>query len=236
MPIDYCCIIARKEYTLMAQSTTSSSSWNRIKPLLKKISENKTTAGKIEIENDLILSWAKSRHIIFMCRSPVGNGQEERTERFLESLINLIKAEFGNLENIIDKNKGVTLLCLQSRLETKLDNLIQDYKPQDQLQRSKTDLNMISNDINELKNQMNINIKTILKDNNNLDELLIKSQKIDTKAIEMVKEVEKIEIETQCIKPWMIYSVIAFFVSGIIYIIFALVRCGNLNIICVNER
>jgi hypothetical protein len=79
---------------------------------------------------------------------------------------------------------------------------------------------------------MNQNIKNMLKENDNLDELLIKSKKLESEAIVMSQEAKEMEMQTRCLRPWMAYSLIFLLVCSIIYVIFALVKCGGLKIIC----
>ena len=229
MSINYCCIIAKKEKILLAESTTSVSSWSRITMLFQNIIHGKTNTGQVEIENDEILTYAKAKEIVLICRSEVKLG-EEKPGRFLESFISLLKTEFGTLDYIIDKNKPMNTNCLQKRLGFKLDTLLKDFETG--LLVNKHVLKDMNHEMEGLKTTMNQNIKNMLKENDNLDELLIKSKKLENDAAIMKQEAVDLELNTRCLRPWMAYSLIFLLVCSIVYVIFAIVKCGSLKIVC----
>ncbi len=230
MSINYCCLIAKKEKILLAESTGSTSSWTRINLLLQSITKNQAKSGQIEIENEQMLTYAKSKDLIFICRTTTNQGTD-RPSRFLEELINLLKAEFGTLDNII--NLATNTLCLQRRLGGRFDGLIKDFETN--ININKELFKDVNNELDEIKSTMNKNIKNMLKENDCLDELLIKSKKLEAEAIVIENEAKVLEQQTRCLKPWMAYTLIFLLVCGIIYVILALVRCGNLSITCNNE-
>lgn len=230
MSINYCCLLAKKEKILLAESTSYPSSWTRINLLLQSIIKNQAKSGQIEIENEQMLTYAKSKDLLFICRTTTNQGTE-RPSRFLEELINLLKAEFGNLDSII--NLATNTLCLQRRLGSKFDGLLKDFETN--INTNKELFKEMTNELDEIKSTMNRNIKNMLKENDCLDELLIKSKKLEAEAVIMDAEAKELEQTTRCLKPWMAYTLIFLLVCAIIYVILALVRCGNLSISCNKE-
>jgi len=155
---------------------------------------------------------------------------EERSNRFMITLVEFLKSEYGNIDYISEKVANLENLCLQKDLGPKLDHLLSDFDTG--IYKNKEKIKEMISDVNLIKSNVNISIKHMLQEHDNLDELLLKSKHLDEDALKMRNESKQLEIETRCIKPWLAYTLIFLFVGVIVYVVFAFVRCGNLRIIC----
>jgi hypothetical protein len=227
MSILYCSVIAKNEKILLAESTVTESFNNRLKSLYNQIIK-KNICDTIEIENGQLVTFLKTKKIIFTCISPVKYG-EDRPRRFIEQFAAMIIKDSGGVEMIIP-NEKISKLCLQSKFDEKLNKLIQDFDTG--MYGSKELINEMQNDMNDIKQEMGKNIKKMVANQTELDEMLLVSQKIKTKAKDYKEDAKTLERETRCCKPWMIIFSIIILVSFIVYSIFVLYLCGSLSVTC----
>jgi hypothetical protein len=231
MSIIYCSVIAKNEKILLTESTTSESFNNRIKSLYNQIIK-KNVCDTIEIENGQLVTFLKTKKIIFTCISPVKYG-EERPRKFIEQFAAMIIKDSGGVENIIPKDQ-VSKLCLQSKFDLQINKLIKDYDTG--MYGSKEIIDEAQNDLNDIKHEMGKNIKKMVANQTELDEMLLVSQKIKTKAKEYKEDANTLERQTRFCKPWMIICLIVILISIIVYFIFALYLCGNLSVTCERRK
>jgi len=91
----------------------------------------------------------------------------------------------------------------------------------------------VQRDIDGVKLNMNKTIKNMLEDHQNLEELLVKSKGLEDNTQAFQKNSSDLKNKTtSCMRTCLIYSSIFILVCFIVYIVFALVRCGSLNIVC----
>ena len=230
MSITYCSIIAKSEKILLAESSTSESFDTRIKTLLPTILKN-NVLDVIEIENDNIVTYLRTKKIIFICVSKKDYG-EERPRRFIENFASNVIKEFGNLDSIIPPDGLVSKLCLNNRLNAIFNSLVESYDTGAQINKSKSVVKSINRELDEIKHDMRDNIKKIVNNNNDLEDLLLTTQKINDKAKEYRENAKELEKETRCCKPWMIIVSVVFLVLALVYTIFAIYLCGSMTVFC----
>lgn len=226
MTITYCSLIGKADKVLLAQSTLSDSYDIRIKNLTNTINKGQVS-DIIEIENDQLVTYLRTKKVIFICVSPSKHG-DERPRRFLEQYISSMVQEFGSIDNILPKEPKK--LSLQTKLSLKMNSLIESFDTG--MYKNKAMIRGMNDDLTEIKQDLSNNIKKLVKNGDNLDEMLLVSKKINIEAKEYKEGAEELEYETRCIKPWMMYTFIVVLVLIIVYTVFAISRCGNLSIFC----
>ncbi len=231
MSITYCSLIAISSHILLSESTKSESYNKRIKNLFSKILK-KNICDTIEIEGDQIVTFLRTKKILFICVSDIKQG-EERPRRFIEKLATMVIKEFDGIDNIIPL-EHVNHLCLHTKLESKLNHILEDYETG--LYTNKEHITNINKDLEEMKQNMNSNIKKLVSNTNELDELLIITKKINDKAHDYKENAKELELQTRCIKPWMVILFIVIMVSFVVYTIFALYLCGNMSLFCEKKK
>jgi len=232
MPVIYCGLFYKQGPIVLAESTLTKSYSQRILNLIHSIYKGDSkTIDRIEIENDEIVIFCRLKTIVFICVSP--SDEDKKTIGFMQNtFIPKIMTEFNkNIENITTPKEGeqITNLYHQNRLQkllnTELDNLDTG------ILQNKT-LSKITKEMETIKNDLKTGIKNQLKETENLESLLVTSNKLNEQALEYKDNSEKLEYETRCIKPWMIITGIVILILFIVYVVISLWRCGNLNIFC----
>jgi hypothetical protein len=230
MSVEYCCLIAKKEKVIISESNykDNPSYSKRILPTVPTMISGHMM-DFIEIEMEKAISYFRTKRIVFVCVQSAKVGKE-KPKRFLEQMVILINNEYGNINGMLDSIPKISKNCLQDRLEDKFNKLLDDFDTG--LYNNRGSIATMNADISEMKLDLNNQIKIILDNNNNLNELLVVSQKIQTNAEDFKANAKVLEYETRCFKPWMVYTIIVLTVAFIVFIIFALVKCGNLSIAC----
>jgi hypothetical protein len=236
----YCSLIAKNEKVFLAESTLCASYQIKIKTLFCTITKgNVSDVLVLDSSNDLIVTYLRTKKIIFVCVSLSKDG-EERPKRFMEQFVGLVVSDFGSLDNLIPQyesesnNNTLSSLCLQEKLESKLNLLIHNFDTG--IYKNKEKLNEMNADLSEMKHNMSSNIKKIVGNNDDLQKLLLVSKNITNKSEEYKNNAKQLEYETKCIKPWMIYLAIILIVILIVYTICALYFCGNMWVICDRKK
>jgi len=229
MVITYCSIITKNEKILLAESTLSESFDPRIKTLLPNIIK-KNVYDHIEIEGKLQVTFLRTKKIIFICVSPTSEG-DEKVRKFIEQFTSMIISEYESEDNIIPVG-NFRRLALQNSLEKKINNFLTSYSTNIYTVHSKSKINEMSQDMEEMKNTLGAAVKKMCNNQEELDEMLLTSKKLVVKAEVYKEEAKEIEYETRCIKPWMLYTMIVLFVLFTVYTAFAVYLCGSLSIFC----
>jgi hypothetical protein len=225
MPITYCSLIAKNEKVLLCESTVNESMDRRVHLLIDHMVKGKSSDG-IEIENGYVVAYSRTKRLIFTCIAL--KDENTRIKRCMEQLVNEMIKEFGSFDQMIPKE--IHRLCLQSRTELKINKIIDDVNTS--LYDNKGLITGMNSDMQEIKHDMQENIKNIVKNNEDLDQLLLTSQKIKSHAIDYKDNAHQLEVQTRCLKPWMVYVLISALVLLIVYTVFALVRCGSMSLFC----
>jgi hypothetical protein len=228
MSLDYCCLIAKKEKVIIAESNFKQASYSKlIMPTINTMIKG-ALLDFIELEDSKLITYFKAKRILFVCVSRGVDGKE-RPKRFMENFINLVNSEYGTIDNLFNDFPKITRNCANEKFETKFNKILDDF---DTGLNSRGMIGKIQSDLDEIKKDLNKNIKTMLDNNNDLDHLLLVSKNINKTAEEYKEDAKVLEYETRCIKPWMIYVLIILIVLGLVYLVFALARCGDLHIFC----
>lgn len=240
MPIVYCGLFSRQGQIVLAESTYTKSYSSRIGSLINSMykKENTSPIGSIEIEDNEMVTYCRTKFLVFVCISPKDDDGEAKSKQFLqERLIPGIMNEFNrDTDSIVNPSKkgdALTTLIHQSRLSkllnTEVANTDTGIRKNPKIKQLDESLNMIKSDLKET-------IGKQLQDNDNLESLLQTSEKISKEAVEYKENAKELEYQTRCIKPWMIITSVIIVVLIIVYIVFSLLRCGDLNIFCKNPK
>ena len=224
MSISYCSVICKEENIMIAESTKCTSHWNKIKKLLDKINKGIFT-NSFEIENDLMLSYVRTKTLIFIVIS-TSRINEDKINRIMTQLIEKLKNDFGGLDRIIE-NKHIFKLCMQDDISPKLDKIISDFDSK--VNNNKEIFKDMQLDVDGIRMSLNKNIREMLKDNEDLQEMLIKSNSLEANANIYKAESREVKNATKCFKPWMAYSLIFVLICSILYLVFALTKWQHLS-------
>lgn len=227
MSIKYCSLIAKVEKVVLVESTVTESYDYRIKPLVPTILK-KNVCDIIEIEGDMLVTYLRTKKVIFICVSESKHG-DERPRRFIEQFAAMVIKEFDGIDNILPTD-GVGKLALQAKLDLKFNNLLANFDTG--MYKNKDLISGMNKDLEDIKHDIGDSIKKIVGDKDNLDEMLLTSKKIVAKAEEYKDDAHILEKETRCLKPWMIYLMIIFIVLITVYTCFSFYLCGNLSLFC----
>ena len=228
MSLNYCCLISRYDKIIMAESNFKEVSFSKlIIPTINTMIKG-SLLDFIELEDNKMITYFRTKKILFACVSQGVDGKE-RPKRFMEIFINLVNSEYASLDDLLIKFPKITRNCANEIFEKKFNKILGDF---DTGINSRGLIGKIQHDVDEIKKDLNKNIKTMIENNNDLDHLLLVSQNINKNAEEYKENAVVLEYETRCLKPWMIYVLIILIVLSLVYLVFALARCGDLHIIC----
>jgi hypothetical protein len=234
MSISYCSLYSKPDKILLAESTSVNSPDHRIHNLLGTIIKSNNLTDIIEIENKQLVTYLKAKKLILICTSHKDDG-EERPKRFMEQFFTKIKNIYPDIGTVIPSQpQYVFKLCLQSQLGKELNGLIESFDTG--IYKNKALVMQINHDLNDIKTDITIGIKKVVKGNEDMQQLLLTSQKISSGAKEYYENVVELEKETRCLKPWMVYVLIGMFALLVVYVVFALYRCGNLSMFCEKKK
>jgi hypothetical protein len=228
MSILYCAVIEKNNKLIVAESKNSESFNKRLQSLIKKMLVG-NVGDMIEIENEKMVTYLRTKHTIFVCVSS-GKYSTDRPKRFLKKFLEMMIAEFKSMDNIIPQNVTITKLILQERLEKKLNSLIEEFDSD--LSKSTDTIIDMNKNLDDIKLNMNSNFKKLVSNENDMNELLLSSKKLNVTSSEFRTESRNLERETRCLKPWMIYVTSVFVISLIVYFIFSFYLCGSVSISC----
>jgi hypothetical protein len=231
MSITYCSLIAKSEKILLAESTMSESFDSRIKGLIGTILK-KNVCDTIEIEGENLVTYLRTKKVIFCCVAPTKHG-EERPRRFIEQFAGMVIKEFESIDNIVPQG-NFGKLALQAKLEVKFNTFLGSFDTG--MYKNKDIIIGMSKDLDEMKQAMGISIKKMVNNKDELEEMLIVSKKITHKAEEYKEGAKELEYETRCIKPWMVYLLVVIVVLFIVYTAFALYYCGAMTLFCEKKK
>ncbi len=232
MSITYCSLYAKKEKILLAESTTTESFHSRIKSLLNSILNDKEILNIIEIEGENIVTFLKSKKVVFICVSKSSHGHE-RPQRFIESFATMCVKEFGTVDQIIPEG-GANHLCHQLKLNIKFNKHLDNYDTG--VYSNKQLISEMNKDLQDIKHDLSQGIKKMVGNNDELEQMLVISKNITVKAEEYKEEAKVLEVQTRCFKPWMGITLIIMLVLLIVYFIFSLYLCGSLTVFCERKK
>ena len=227
MSILYCAILTKNDSILLAESTTGISYLLRLSSYIKDILKAAAT-GKIIMEKDTAIHYIRAKNVIFAVLTNTSI-EEDKPIRFMEYLVDITLSEFKTFENITNVSGKIIKYQHQQRLVDRLNKLVRSF---DTHLYDRKKVEGIQLDIDETKKYLKIGIKKALQNNDDLGELLIKTENIEGKAEEFEHNAEVLRDENRCIKPWMIF-VAVLSVLILAYLIVALVRCNSIyNVWC----
>ena len=145
----------------------------------------------------------------------------------------MVIKDSGGVDTIIPTD-SVGKLCLQSKFDIKLNKIIEDFDTG--IYGNKELINGMNEDLDEIKHEMGKNIKNMVANQTELDEMLLVSKNINLKAVEYRDDAKTLERNTRCCKPWMIILLIVILASFIVYCIFAIYLCGSLSVSCERKK
>jgi hypothetical protein len=225
----YCSIITTKEKQRIAESINYSRFKMEIKQLLPLI-EKGIVSDSLEFD-DNYLTYIRLKEITILTISPKKLGTE-KPSNFLELVINKIANIYGGLKQL---NEKITKseLCLQDQLGPQIENTIREFNS------NKEVLLNLNNDVHEIRQDLKTAYKQAVNNVGTLDEALITAEKLKDNAKVYNKNANTLKKKTACCgRPCVIKLtiIIVIFVSlAAAYLIFAFIRCGNINILCNKE-
>jgi hypothetical protein len=228
MSILYSSLISNKERNKIAESSNGKMYRMQIKNVLPQIYDSNIN-DRLECDGNFI-TWFRTKGIIFLAISPKRIG-EERPRTFIEILINKLVKISGKdfIQDITAGNK-----IPEEDLVKLIDKQIEDFNTG--LEDKALLVENIDKDVVEIKKDLKVAIKKVVENQNDLEEILVTSNKLKKDAKTYKNAAKELEEETRfCCKPIVIKITISFsilVVIALIYIIISLVRCGNLNIAC----
>jgi len=221
MSILYCGILAKTESVLLAESTIGISYLLRLSSYLKDINKGVAT-GKIIMDKDNTIHYIRAKTVIFVVVTST-SVEEDKPIRFMEYFVDIVLSEFRTFENITNVSGKIIKYQHQQKLVEKLNRLVKSF---DSDIYNKKKVEGIQMDIDETKRNLKYGINKALKNNEDLGELLLVSEKIEGKAEIFKHGSRELRNETRCIKPWMvIVCILATLILA--YLIVALVRCQS---------
>jgi hypothetical protein len=229
-PIIYTSLLAKNEKLILAESTLCASFNQRVKSLLKRML-NGVIGDSIEIEDDMMITYIRTKSVLFTCVSPVNTGYE-KPKKFLKQLIELVLKDFKAIDQIVPET--VSKMCLQTQLEKKLNNLINDFDTG--VNESKKVIEENFKIVEDIKVTMRDNIRTVVDNRDELNQMLLTSKNIENKAKEMNASSKELEYRTRFCKPWMIYCGIFTLICVIVYVVFSIYLCGSLSPFCEKHK
>ena len=231
MTIFYCSLYSRTNQILLCESTKTSSFHKRIKGLFSVILKN-GQEDTIEIENGELVTYLRTKKIIFICISNLSIGKQKPI-RFIQNLAKGVIKDNNGLDMLTDKD-SIKKMCLQEKYETFLNNFLDDYDTG--INNNNELISNMTNDLNEMKKELNTTIMNVINNKEGLDELLLVSKDIKTNAKEYKQNAKELEVQTRCCKPWMIILSIVLLILFIVYTIFALYLCGSMSLFCEKKK
>jgi hypothetical protein len=232
MSITYCSIYSKKEKVLLAESTSNDSFHNRVKNLFSSIVSDKEILNFREIEGNYLVTSLKTKKVIFVCVSKEPY-EKNRPKRFMESFAGMVIKIFGNVDSIVPES-GCSHLCLQSNLSLNFNQHIESYDTG--VYKDRNVINEMNKDLSDIKHDLSQNIKKLMANSDDLDQMLLVSKKISSNAVEYREEAKVLEMETRCFKPWMGILLIILLVLLMVYVIFSLYLCGSLTVFCERKK
>jgi hypothetical protein len=203
MSINYSCIVSRGDKILLAEYPSGGSNWMRVNNLLTKFYSG-TSSGQIDIENDLVVNYIRTVHIILVSISKkINDNHKEKV--FLQDIINAIKTEYESIENLL-KNVNVTKLCFQKKIGPVLQKYMSEYQSE-----NREDETFDRNDFSK----ENINNEPLLKNN-----VTFETQ---------TSPPNRNKCNSKCI-IFTFLSIIL--ILAIVYTVVSFLRCGNFIITC----
>ena len=125
MPISYCCMIANATKILLAEYPQASggNNWMRVSILLTKLQKG-AYMDHINIENNQMVTYVRTKHIIFTCFSV--ENDKESMQTFMENLIKTLKSQYIKLETLIS-SVVLAKFCQQTNVYPTLTKMIKSY-------------------------------------------------------------------------------------------------------------
>jgi hypothetical protein len=232
MSITYCSLYSKKDKVLLAESTSNDSFHSRVKNLLASIVSDKEILNFKEIEGENLVTSLKTKKIIFICVSKEPY-ERNRPKRFMESFAGMVIKIYGNVDNIIPET-GCNHLCLQNNLSLNFNQHLDSFDTG--VYKDRNVINEMNKDLSDIKQDLSQNIKKLLSNSEDLDQMLLVSKKISSNAVEYREEAKVLEMETRCFKPWMGIVLVILLVLFMVYIIFSLYLCGSFTVFCERKK
>jgi hypothetical protein len=232
MSILYCCLILNKEQIKIAESSSDTQFNMQIKSLLPQIFKN-TVNDRIEFESYL-LTYTRSKEIIYICVSPKKVG-EEKPRYFLDLLIKKLNSKDIELHETIEARKANKTLGLINKLQGPINNQINYFNSG--FENANDSIINIQKDIDEINKDMRIKTAKQVEGMTNLKEnLLTTTENLKHQAKFFQKNTNETKKWTRFFcKPTVqkYFIVIGVILSlFLIYYIIAKVRCDSFNAFC----
>ncbi len=102
----------------------------------------------------------------------------------------------------------------------------------------KANVKDVQKDVNEIKADLRQNLRAVVHNIEDLNELDKRAQRLRLLGNDMKIEAAQVRNDTKCCKPWMIKTIIivtTIMTLALVYVILSILRCGDLNITCQKE-
>lgn len=225
MNVFYCAVISIPHRTLLAETNNTEDYFgNLVSPILNRIISNKCPLDSLEIANEKFANFVMHKNLIILLCISNDDINSEKYKTFFVRFKDILINEFSSIKESHPKN--ISPLCLQSRLNRQLEKFMKEYESE--IYKNKSGLKEMNKDLFVIKENMNVMINKVLNKQQDLNELLIKCEKIKFEATDLKNNAQKLEVQTRCMKPWMWVVLIVGIILLIAYICFCITRCGNL--------
>jgi hypothetical protein len=227
MSILYCTIILIKNQLLLSEFIKLKECRQQVKNLNSQIL-NGDIRGKI-LKDKLYFTFVKTSQVVYLCTSPESIG-ENKPREFIDTLYNEINVLILELLEVEEKKKeNLKDFVFQDKLKGPIEKLMDFYNSG--LQDDTSIIKEIQKDVDELSRALSIDIINFQKNSINDEEILkIKPGYIEELREPFIKKKKQFYFKSSVTKT-LIYF-LCFSTVIVIYIVFALLKCGNLNPTC----
>ncbi len=223
MSINYCGLLTSDDHTLLAESKTGVSYYLRLMTYLNDIQKSGTT-GKFEMNQEIDIHFIRATKVLFILIAS-SNITKDKPLRFMEHFVEIVLREFQTLDNITNVPGKITKYQHQEKLEENLNFLVRSF---DTHIYDNKKIKNIQADVDDTKKEIKKQILNVLHESEDLNELLIKSEKIEIEARSYKENTLELKRKTQwfCNK-WVIGAAIVLGVI-LIYAVISLIRCTSI--------
>ncbi|MCQ2816895.1 MAG: synaptobrevin family protein [archaeon] len=203
-------------------SDKSKDIYNKIKSELPSIL-NSTNPDKIEFQK-YYLTYLTKEGFLYLCVTKMTSGGS-LPERFLDQAVTAIhpKVDISSIPKIKE-------LILQGDLEDPINEVVNNFDTG--LNQSGDKIQKIQQEVDATKEVMKENIKKTCEEQDNLQELLVKSNDLKQDSKEFEHKTEEVKEATKFYRTAWFYITVIVVTLVIIYFIAALIRCKSVNLFC----
>lgn len=216
-------LYSKKDKVRLAQLNTDKSKkiygkiQGELEPIFSSSSPDKIVFDKYYI------SYLTKNGILYICVNKISVGSA-LPERFLDQSVTRLDREIDL--SSISKMKD---LVLQDQLGSIIDEVFENFNNG---LSSHDKLEEIQQDIDETKQVMKNNIQKMIDNNDNMEELIVKSNKLKDNAEEFHETTEEIKQASKWYKRVWLYVIIIIIVLTGGYFLAAFLRCKSVNLFC----